>query len=67
LERAENWNRLGLNADGVVFIKELDMIRQLRNDVMHFDSDRITDIELTSLRNFRQFLHDLKTFQANAR
>lgn len=63
LERRENWSRLGLSADRVVFIKELDKIRQLRNDVMHFDSDSITDVERTSLRNFLQFLHDLKTFQ----
>lgn len=67
LERPESWAKLGLNADRVVFIKELDKVRQLRNDVMHFDSDSITEIERTSLRNFLQFLHDLKTFQAPAR
>jgi CBS domain containing-hemolysin-like protein len=67
LERPENWNRLGLNADRVVFVKELDKIRQLRNDVMHFDSDSITEIERTSLRNFLQFLHELKTLQTPAR
>jgi CBS domain-containing protein len=63
LERPENWARLELSADRVVVIKELDKVRQLRNDVMHFDSDSITDIERTSLRNFLQFLHDLKSFQ----
>lgn len=64
IENRDNWARLGLKADRAVFIKELDVVRQLRNDVMHFDSDRITDVERTSLRNFVQFVHQLKARQA---
>lgn len=67
IERPENWQRLGLNADRAVFVRELDAVRQLRNDIMHFDSDTITDNERISLRNFVQFLHDLKPFQGAAR
>jgi hypothetical protein len=63
IENPDNWARLGLRADRVVFVRELDAIRQLRNDVMHFDSDRITETERTSLRNFVQFLHQLKLHQ----
>lgn len=63
LQNPDNWRRLGLRADRGVFGKELDEIRQLRNDVMHFDSDRITDLERKSLRNFVQFLHQLKAHQ----
>lgn len=64
IENPDNWARLGLKADRAVFVKELDVVRQLRNDVMHFDSDRITDVERTSLRNFVQFVHELKARQA---
>ena len=64
IERPDNWQRLGLHADRVVFVRELDTVRQLRNDIMHFDSDTITDNERRSLRNFVQFLHDLRAFQA---
>jgi CBS domain-containing protein len=64
IENRENWARLGLKADRAVFVRELDVVRQLRNDVMHFDSDRITDVERSSLRNFVQFVHQLKARQA---
>lgn len=63
IENPENWGRLGLRADRAVFVRELDVVRQLRNDVMHFDSDRITDVERASLRNFVQFVHQLKARQ----
>ncbi|AXK38138.1 CBS domain-containing protein [Crenobacter cavernae] len=63
IQNHDNWARLGLRADRGVFVKELDVIRQLRNDVMHFDSDRITDVERGLLRNFVQFLHQLKAYQ----
>lgn len=66
LERPDNWQRLGLAADRAVFVRELDKVRELRNDIMHFDSDTITENERTSLRNFVQFLHDLRAFQARA-
>lgn len=64
IENHDNWARLGLKADRAVFVKELDVVRLLRNDVMHFDSDRITDVERASLRNFVQFVHQLKARQA---
>lgn len=64
IENRDNWGRLGLKADRAVFINELDVIRKLRNDVMHFDSDRITDVERMSLRKFVQFVHHLKAQQA---
>lgn len=63
IENPENWARLAIRADRAVFVRELDVVRQLRNDVMHFDSDRITDIERDSLRNFVNFLHQLKARQ----
>ncbi len=63
IENPDNWARLGVRADRAVFIRELDVVRQLRNDVMHFDSDRITEVERASLRNFVQFVHQLKARQ----
>lgn len=63
IEDPGNWARLEIRADRAVFTKELDVIRKLRNDIMHFGSDPITDIERSSLRNFVNFLHHLKATQ----
>ncbi|MDH6165544.1 CBS domain-containing protein [Variovorax boronicumulans] len=66
IQQPGNWVRLGLRADRAVFVRELEVVRQLRNDVMHFDADRMTEMERGSLRNFVQFLHHLKAHQPAA-
>lgn len=63
IQNPDNWERLKLRVDRTVFSKELEVIRKLRNDVMHFESDRMTDEERGSLRKFVQFLHQLKAYQ----
>lgn len=52
LERPENWDRLGLPLDRKVFIAELERVRGIRNDVMHFDPDGVVDEDLRALRQF---------------
>jgi CBS domain-containing protein len=39
LSDPKTWERVGLRVDRGVFIKRIDEVRQLRNDVMHFDPD----------------------------
>jgi len=60
LETRENWSRLKLGIDRTVFITKLNEIREIRNDVMHFDPDGITESELDSLRKFVGFLQRLQ-------
>jgi CBS domain-containing protein len=61
LEDPGRWQRLGLNIDRVTFIKMLDKVRELRNDVMHFDPDGIPEDDLDVLRNFAHFLRTLQS------
>jgi CBS domain-containing protein len=61
LSKPERWARLGLQIDGTTFCKKLDRIREIRNDVMHFDPDGIEPEDLDHLRDFATFLRRLHT------
>lgn len=60
VENPDRWERIGLQIDRVVFKTELDRIRLIRNDVMHFDPDPISDEDHQSLRGFVRFLHQIE-------
>lgn len=64
LEEPGRWERLSLRVDRVVFIRLLDKVRDIRNDVMHFDPDGIPDNDLDVLRDFARFLRTLQTIGA---
>lgn len=55
----ERWRRTGLQIDRASFVKELDRVREVRNDVMHFDPDPISDEDHDALRAFVRFLHQV--------
>lgn len=59
LENQERWLALGLHIDRSLFVKELDRVREIRNDVMHFDPDGIEPSEIDTLRRFLRFLQQL--------
>jgi len=59
LENPERWAKLNLQIDRVGFCQELDRVRTIRNDVMHFDPDPIATEDLKHLRDFAGFLHRL--------
>jgi hypothetical protein len=61
LENAERWEKFGLPVDRVIFCKNLDKVRLIRNDVTHFDPDGITAEDLDTLRSFASFLKDLES------
>ena len=50
LEEPNRWQKLNLRLDRNSFVKALDDIRQIRNDVMHFDPDPIADEDIARLR-----------------
>ena len=54
-----SWSKLGLAADGGIVARELDNVRQIRNDVMHFNSDGLPEAQMRSLRRFANFLRML--------
>lgn len=53
---ASNWERLGLHFDREYFLRELDEIRQIRNDLAHFSADPIAPAQLDRLRRFARLL-----------
>ncbi|MCX5890496.1 MAG: CBS domain-containing protein [Deltaproteobacteria bacterium] len=61
LENPEHWGKLNLPIDRKTFIKQLEHVRDIRNDVMHFDPDGIPPNDLERLRDFVQFLQRLKS------
>ena len=60
VESEKNWNKLKLEIDRVEFIKRLDEIREIRNDVMHFDPDGLAENDSETLREFARFLRRLR-------
>ena len=58
-EDPKKFNKLGLSIDRSIFVKQLEEVRKIRNDVMHFDPDGITQKSLNLLRETVSFLHTL--------
>ncbi len=54
-----SWKQLKLLVDRTIFLHQLNRIREIRNDVMHFDPEPISDDELNALRRFMVFLQQL--------
>ena len=60
IERPGSWEKLRLQIDRAMFIKGLDEIRRIRNDVMHFDPEGTDESDLKRLRDFVGFLQRLQ-------
>jgi predicted transcriptional regulator len=58
-EKDENWSKLGFSACRKVFCKELDEVRKLRNEIMHFHPDAIEDGDLEPLHRLSRLLEQL--------
>jgi hypothetical protein len=63
LQNPDNWDKFGLKLDRKLFIQRLDKIREIRNDVMHFDPDGVPEDDLELLRDFVEFMHSLHGMQ----
>jgi CBS domain-containing protein len=64
LENGDRWNKLAISIDRATFCKQLDGVRRIRNDVMHFDPDGIPQSDLDRLRGFARFLQRLQSIGA---
>lgn len=60
IEPDANWSKLGVKIDRVEFIKQLDRVRAIRNDVMHFDPDGLDPDDTRFLTEFAQFLKRIR-------
>ena len=59
LEETARWNKLKLSVDRRQFIDRLNRVREIRNDVMHFDPQGIDPEAMQALREFVRFLQEL--------
>jgi len=60
LENEENWKKLNFVACRKTFCNELDKVRQLRNEIMHFHPDVIEDGDFEQLRRFSRLVSQLE-------
>jgi len=60
LENPENWGRLTLRIDRASFVDQLQAVRRVRNDIMHFDPDPLGGGDLLKLRQFVVFMQSLR-------
>jgi len=63
LEKPENWQNLKLSLDRAIFTKRLDEVRRIRNDVMHFHPDGVSETDLETLRETSQFFYAISQFR----
>ena len=64
LENATRWEKSGIKLERRAFIKALDEVREIRNDVMHFDPEPLDDKQLVALRKFRSMLQQVHDHRA---
>ena len=63
LGKQSRWDELRLNIERKVFIKRLEEVRDIRNDVMHFNTDGPEEgpvEKLEDVANFFRYLKDMK-------
>ena len=59
LESPENWEKLRLGIDRKLFVKLLNEVREVRNDVMHFRPDSSEPEDIDKVRMLRSLLEQL--------
>lgn len=64
LEEPSRWSKLNLSVDRHTFINLLNRVREIRNDVMHFDPQGIDPEAMQSLRQFVRLLQELRRLRA---
>lgn len=62
IEKPEHWERLNLSIERSHFINQLDKVRKIRNDIMHFDPEGITTEQRADLVKMSHFLMELRKF-----
>jgi len=59
LQRPQVWSKLALNIDQAAMTSQLDEVRLIRNDVMHFDPDPMTPDQLEALKKAAKFMQQI--------
>ena len=64
LENEDRWKKVGLALDKAEFVKRLEEIRDIRNDIMHFEPEGILDEDMKTVRDFSKFMNRLRILGA---
>lgn len=56
IEKPEHWEKLNLSLDRSHFIKQLEKVRNIRNDIMHFNPEGITESQRVDLNKMAGLL-----------
>ncbi len=59
LAKRDRWDKLGLRVDRATFMRNLDQVREMRNEVMHFAPDGLDPDEVDKLERVAMFLRML--------
>lgn len=59
LGRSQHWDSLELQVDRSEFVKHLEAVRTIRNNIMHFRPEQISSGDLQTLRDVARFFEDL--------
>ena len=59
LQRPQVWEKLAISIDQSSMTTQLEEVRAIRNDVMHFDPDPMTPDQLEVLKNTAKFMQQL--------
>lgn len=60
LQNPAKWDKVGLKIDRNTFVKTLERVNSIRNDVMHFDPDGLGHDDLEELRKTATFVRELR-------
>ena len=60
LGKEDRWSRLELKIDRKEFVKQLDWVREKRNDIMHFSPDGLDPEDTNKLENAAVFFRNLR-------
>ena len=60
LQEQEHWERLQVRLDHKTVVAQLSEVRRIRNDVMHFDPDGLSNDDLQRLRDVRRLLQRVR-------
>ena len=63
IEDPENFKKLDLPIDRPVLIKHLNEIREIRNDVMHFDPEGVSENDRELLRQTVNFFNEINSIR----
>jgi CBS domain-containing protein len=66
LERPDNWSKLNIGIERSLFIGQLNEVREIRNDVMHFNPEGIEEKDMETLRRFSSFLQSIVSLLPSA-